>query len=255
VTVNYIIWSVIQPSHWILLTALVGVLAWKTRIGFLCRNVAVVLIVLFGLLPTASLLMRPLEARFDFPDELESVDGIIVLAGAEHRELTRLYGQPQLSSAGDRLTIFRMLAEAHPDARLVYSGSSGVEAATMLLEGSGIEAERLTMESASLNTCESAQLSKELLSPGSDQTWLLVTSAFHMPRAMACFRAADWDIRAYPVDFRTGSSVFNFSLIRNLRNLDQATHEWLGLVYYRARGLTDTLFPGPKEEPRAGSTS
>ena len=247
-TLNYLIWSVIQPSHWILLTAIVGVLAWKTRIGSRCRNVAAVLIVVFGVLPTAELVMRPLETRFPLTDLLAPVDGIIVLAGSEHRRLSRLYDQPQLGAAGDRLTSFLMLATTHPEARLVYSGASGYEAASAFFAQSGIDGERLTFESSSRNTCESARLSKELLEPAPGQNWVLVTSAFHMPRAMGCFRKAGWTIQAYPADYRTGTTVFRFALTRHLRNLDHATHEWVGLLVYRLRGLTDELFPGPESD-------
>ena len=67
-----------------------------------------------------------------------------------------------------------------------------------------------------------------------------------MPRAVACFRAADWDVIPYPTDFRSGSTPWSYDALRNLATLDYAAHEWLGLFYYRLRGYTEDLFPAPE---------
>jgi uncharacterized SAM-binding protein YcdF (DUF218 family) len=62
---------------------------------------------------------------------------------------------------------------------------------------------------------------------------------------MACFRAVGWEPTPYPADFQTGESLWAFGLTGNLRVLDYAAHEWLGLLYYRLRGFTHELFPAP----------
>jgi uncharacterized SAM-binding protein YcdF (DUF218 family) len=67
-----------------------------------------------------------------------------------------------------------------------------------------------------------------------------------MPRAVACYRAAGWEVTPYPTAFRRGSAPFSFDLVRNLDDLDHAAHEWVGLLYYRIRGFTNELFPGPR---------
>jgi len=61
---------------------------------------------------------------------------------------------------------------------------------------------------------------------------LLVTSAVHMPRSMACFRAPGWEVTPYPADFSRGPEAFHFGLVDNLADLDEAVHEWAGLVFY-----------------------
>jgi uncharacterized SAM-binding protein YcdF (DUF218 family) len=173
------------------------------------------------------------------------VDGIVVLAGSELMRLTEIYDQPQTDSMGDRLLTFLTLANRHPEARLVFSGESGAAAARAAILGAGVDASRLRFEGESQNTCESARATRELVRPAAGERWLLVTSSFHLPRAIACFRAAEWDVVPYPADYRRGPNAFHLGLLDNLEDLDLAAHEWLGLVYYRLRGHTQELFPAP----------
>jgi uncharacterized SAM-binding protein YcdF (DUF218 family) len=81
------------------------------------------------------------------------------------------------------------------------------------------------------------------------ERWLLVTSAYHMPRAIAAFRAAGFPIEAYPVDWRTRGAIDAVrpfaSLGDGLRRTDTAVREWVGLVAYRLAGKTAELLPGP----------
>jgi uncharacterized SAM-binding protein YcdF (DUF218 family) len=246
VTITNFIWLFIKPSHVIFIAAILGIVFWHRRFGHWCRNLAALLIVAFGLLPIAAFLIKPLETRFPMPSNLEDVDGIVVLAGSELTKLSEVYGQPQLNSMGDRLTTFLSLATRYPDARLVHSGRNQSEAASALILGAGIESRRITFEDKSRNTCQSATITRELVAPNPNENWLLVTSAFHLPRAVACFRAANWEVIPYPADYRRGTNPFHLGLATNLEDLDRAAHEWLGLVYYRLRGFTDTFFPGPR---------
>jgi uncharacterized SAM-binding protein YcdF (DUF218 family) len=66
-----------------------------------------------------------------------------------------------------------------------------------------------------------------------------------MPRSVACFRAAGWEVTPYPADFSRGPGAFHFGLVDNLHDLDVAAHEWVGLAYYRLMGYTKELFPAP----------
>ena len=89
----------------------------------------------------------------------------------------------------------------------------------------------------------------QLAVPRPGETWIVVTSAIHMPRTIACFRAAGWaDIVAQPADYRVTPGSWNtgtFQVAENLAILDEAAHEWLGLVYYRLTSRTMEFFPGP----------
>lgn len=244
-SLNYLIWTLVKPSHLILLVAIFGVVLWRKPLGRWCRGAAVILIVVCGLLPTAAWLMRPLEMRFPIPPD-GRVDGIVVLAGSEIVKLSEVYGQPQVGSMGDRLLTFLTLAARYPDARLVFSGQAQTPVARDVILGAGIDSTRIRFDGGSANTCDSARATRELMQPAPSERWLLVTSSFHLPRAMGCFRAASWEVVPYPADFRRGPSVFAWDLVGNLQDLDLAAHEWLGLVYYRMRGYTHELFPAPR---------
>ena len=78
---------------------------------------------------------------------------------------------------------------------------------------------------------------------------MLVTSAYHMPRAIGVFRREGFAVEAYPVDWRTrGASDLArpfVSLADGLKRSDTAVREWVGLVAYRLSGRTDDLFPSP----------
>ena len=243
-TLNNLLWLFIKPSHVVFLITIVGVLLWPTRFGRRCRHTACVLIVLLALLPVGHWLIRPLEQAYDIPATLDAVDGIIVLAGSERVGLSEYYGQPQLSAAGDRLTTFLLLAEQYPMARLAHSGRRDETAiASRIVLGTGVDSMRVTFDSRSRNTCDSARQLYNVLAPRPDEHWVLVTTASHMPRSVACFQAVDWPITAYPTDFRSGPSWFHFGLVSSLETLDIAAHEWVGLLYYRLSGRTLTFFP------------
>lgn len=245
-----LLWLLVKPSDWIVYTAVLGLALWRLAIGRRLIVAAVILALVLGVLPTSWLLTFPLEQRFPVPANLDRVDGIIVLAGAERARESALYGQPLLNTAADRLTTFLMLARRFPEARLVHSGDTVPDSqsavARKLLLGAGIDPERIVFETKSRITCESPRATLDAVAVDASERWLLVTSALHMPRSVACFRAAGWDVTPYPTNFRVGPDPFGFGLPENLEGVDSAAHEWVGLLYYRLRGYTHDLFPGPR---------
>ena len=170
--------------------------------------------------------------------------------------MTTARGLPALNSGAERLTTFVWLAHIYPDAVLLFSGGSGsltdqkhksADTARKIFYQVGLNPDRVQFESDSKNTSESALESYELIQPSPDQYWVLVTSAYHMPRSVGLFRKAGWNVIPYPVDFQTTKS---FSLkfdLREIGRFSQGIREWLGLIVYRATGGTLTFFPGPKE--------
>jgi uncharacterized SAM-binding protein YcdF (DUF218 family) len=126
--------------------------------------------------------------------------------------------QTQLNEAAKRLTATAALAIQHPNAQLVFSEGSGRLRDTVIGRPAipsvvvnvfvllGIDPDRITWGDQSSNTAKNAALSFEAAAPTSDETWVLVTSAFHMGQAMASFEATSWeDSLYYPVDYRTGA--------------------------------------------------
>lgn len=216
--------------------------------------------------------MQGLEDRFPPLPAPPHVDGIIVLGGGLDPVLSAARGQPALTRAGERILALAMLARRYPGARLVYSGGSGDPQASgypeapvvrTLFAALGGEAGRLEIEERSRTTRENALFSRALVKPLPGEIWLLVTSAAHMSRAVGAFRAVGWPVWPWPVDYRTPGrtalsgmrsdrDLFRFDLGRRLGTLRDFAHEMLGLVYYRARGWTDALYPAPSGNADAG---
>tara|TARA_B110000881_G_scaffold177532_1_gene162671 strand:- start:1096 stop:1770 length:675 start_codon:yes stop_codon:yes gene_type:complete len=213
--------------------------------------------VLIGFFPVGEWLIAPLENRFTTNAALPSeVDGIIVLGGAILPRLSNTWQQPEVNGSADRLINFLYLARLYPNAQLVFTGGSGAvseqefkeaEMAQILFDQLGLAQRAIIFESESRNTSENARHSKALVTPESDENWLLVTSAFHMPRSIGVFCQEQWIVHPYPVDHysQNGNLLrLNFSFSTNLSVLRRAVKEWVGLVAYRISGKTDRLLPG-----------
>ena len=164
-----------------------------------------------------------------------------------------------LGGAGDRLVAMADLARRYPAATIIFTGGSGAligarDSEADLIERNqatlGLPPDRVLYERQSRNTYENAVMTHALLSsknllPQQSARWLLVTSALHMPRAMALFRAAGFDLEAYPVDWRTtpgfDGALADESAAGRLRLFDMAMREWIGLIAARLLGHTHTL--------------
>jgi uncharacterized SAM-binding protein YcdF (DUF218 family) len=250
------------PSNLVATLAALGVVLMFTRFrraGRMLATLGVVLLLLAGLSPLGNILIYPLEQRFPPWDAARGAPaGIVVLGGAISPDVSAAHGTPALTEAAERLTAVAELARQYPAARIVYSGGNArlllvrgneAEYALALFESFGIARERLTPEDKSHNTVENALFSKALADPKPGERWLLVTSAYHMPRAIGIFRRAGFAVDAYPVDWRTRGRVdlvmpFD-SLTGGLRRTDTAVREWVGLAAYRITGQSSALFPAP----------
>jgi uncharacterized SAM-binding protein YcdF (DUF218 family) len=103
----------------------------------------------------------------------------------------------------------------------------------------GLAEDRLILESQARNTVENALLTKAIMQPQSGERWLLVTSAFHMPRSLAVFCKAGWPMQPFAVDYRAQKGNLlrvDWDFSKHLRNLNQAFKEWLGLAAYKLTG-------------------
>jgi uncharacterized SAM-binding protein YcdF (DUF218 family) len=109
----------------------------------------------------------------------------------------------------------------------------------------------LITERLSRNTLENAEFSKAIANPRAGERWLLVTSAYHMPRSVGLFRKAGFAVEPYPVDWRVGETgLFTFSPLADggLERTDIGVREWIGLAAYWATGKIDALLPGPRQD-------
>jgi uncharacterized SAM-binding protein YcdF (DUF218 family) len=209
--------------------------------------------------PLGYALLHPLEQRFPPWDSTRGApDGIVILGASLEADLSAAHGVPVVRAAPDRIIRAAMLAHAYPNARVVFSGGSAnlisndakeADYAAGIFEGLGIAKSRLIMERRSRNTLENAEFSKKLVNPKPGERWLLVTSAFHMPRSVGLFRKAGFAVEPYPVDWLTGDRLdvmaFSSRGAEGLSHTDTGLREWMGLVAYRLTGKMDQLFPAP----------
>jgi uncharacterized SAM-binding protein YcdF (DUF218 family) len=209
--------------------------------------------------PVGDFLIQPLEKRFAKPTQLPAqIDGIIVLGGGEDLKRALSWQTTELGLGGDRYIGAADLAKRYPQAPVIFSGGSGSvqlqntgsesDLAKTLLTTIGIAAERLILESQSRNTYENFVNTRPLL-PKIDGTYLLVTSAFHMPRAVGIARQQGVKVIAYPVDYRSNSEEYrywDFDLFDHLKSLEPAWREWIGLTVYYLTGKTSSWLPAKK---------
>jgi uncharacterized SAM-binding protein YcdF (DUF218 family) len=254
----------IQPSNFLVGLVLIGLLLCSLKkggkTGIRLAWLGGLGLAVCGFSPAANWLILPLEERYPKPESVSGYDGIIVLGGAVDTIVTGGRGDTALTTSGERITIAARLAEQLPDANVIHTGGKGVvvsdqateaEGAARLFEDFGISPNRIILEDVSRNTWENAVLTKKLVKPEPEQKWLLVTSAYHMPRSMGVFEKAGWTgITAYPVDYRTRGTKDNtlgFSgASKGLRRFDVAFKEWVGLLVYRFSGRSNDFFPGPR---------
>ncbi len=251
--ISKLAWLVLQPSNLLLGLLLLFTLLRRRRLSL----ALLALLVLAGTLPVGLWLLQPLEERFARPAAPPpDVAGIIVLGGAQESSVTAGRGVLAVNEAAERLIEGLALAYRHPEARLVFSGGSGAlfsgdikerpvnEQFLALLQ---VDEKRVIQEDRSRNTWENALFTRDLVAPEPDETWLLVTSAAHLPRAVGIFRRIGWPVVPWPVDYRTtGDERFRrVEASQRLRELDEAAREWLGLLAYRLMGRTDAVFPAP----------
>jgi len=250
------------PSNLLIVVGLVGVAIAVLRGGRAGGRLIVaslILLAILGFSPLSNALILPLEQRFPPWDASRGAPaGIIVLGGAFDTIVSTTRDDIPLTDAAERMTVSAALARQYPQARLIFTGGTGTlvydgptegELARRFYAGLGIPADRITIEEASRDTAENAVLTKPLANPKAGERWLLVTSAYHMPRSIGAFRRVGFAVEAYPVDYRTRgledlARPFP-SLGEGLRRGDTATREWIGLLMYRLAGRTSELFPGP----------
>jgi uncharacterized SAM-binding protein YcdF (DUF218 family) len=257
-----IVWFFIEPLNLVIFLLMAGLIAgWFGRRRLLRAGAAVGVLVLALCAWTSfgALLLNPLEERFPRPMPVpQDVAGIVVLGGGLEGAINLARGGYELNRGGDRFVETAVLARRYPGAKVVVSGGVGTLAlegesdatgAARLLTALGIAPDRLILEDRSRNTYENAVFTRALVTPKPAETWLLVTSAYHMPRAKALFDKVGFATVPWPVDYRTsgreGVSLFADNTADALANTSTALREWIGLAAYWLSGRIDSPFPSP----------
>jgi uncharacterized SAM-binding protein YcdF (DUF218 family) len=236
-------WLIAQPPHLMILLVCLGMLLLFTgrrRLGLGLVALDALLLLIVAVLPVGSSLIAPLETRFPPLTLMPAhVDGVIMLGGNED-------------------VAFTDLAQRYPNAKLVFTGGSEPANGAFLKpdaarKGSrwmGIDTSRITFVRESRNTFEDVLNAKAIVHPTPGEVWILVTSAFHMPRSVGLFRAQGWRVMPDPVDyltgFRAGKTPPPLDFRWNLTLLSVALKEWIGMCTNWLLGHSESLFPGPR---------
>jgi uncharacterized SAM-binding protein YcdF (DUF218 family) len=242
-----------QPLAWVALLMLISMLFVRTRPLWAIRLefASLALLLLLGWEPLPDALLRHLESQsppLTSAENFEHYVGVVVLGGAlEPAYVWTVPGQSALNDAAERMTAVLPLLRKHPHLRVLFTGGEGelfangpseAQRARMFFESQGIAPNQVLYESASTTTYENAIFSKRVEGVNAGEPWLLLTSAWHMPRSIAAFRGAGWNVTACPVDFRSGITTpwLQYSMDQGVRKWRIALHELLGLLVYRLAG-------------------
>jgi uncharacterized SAM-binding protein YcdF (DUF218 family) len=257
--ISKLVWLFASPDNLLLILILVTLIflyVGKQQIAKKILTIASGLLIIIAFFPVGEWLLYPLESRFQTAPSLpEKVDGIIVLSGAENAELSHIWNQVELGDAAERDLAFLTLARQHTKAKLVFTGGTGslinqeykgADVAKKLFAQQGFDTTRIIFERESRNTYENAIYSKKIVNPIKGQSWVLITTSWHMPRSVGIFCKAEWPVIPYPIDHQTNKdNLFriDFDLSANLIVLKTSIKEWLGLFAYYLSGKTTAFLP------------
>lgn len=224
-------------------------------------NICLLAIVILGVFPLGPLMMVWLERQYPAPAELPAkIDGLILLGGAFESARSTSLRTISVNGQIDRALCFVDIAKKYPAARLVFSGGNGdilnPEAnesvdAKKFFEISGLGARPMLYEDKSKNTYENVIYSKALVNPKPDETWVVMTSAYHMPRTMGIFQKAGWGILPYQCDYKTDANYISpFTHLPNVASnfsiMNVALKEYFGILVYALTGKSTFILPSSK---------
>ncbi len=246
------IFSLILYPLLITIILIIASLFWAKKKPRVSRTLAISALLILWVGSTewfSSLLSAPLESRIPRSTQLEGIDAIVVLSGMTDLKLSGK-GKVELEEAADRIFHGILLARRFPQSRLIISGGSGSamdqEASEAHLLSKyfvpefGIPIERILTDGTSRNTFENAANTSKILNKHGLKRPVLITSASHMPRALACFRKQGIEPFPYPVDFISRLGRLNIASFlpkaSSLAVTNRAIHEYVGLLAYRIMG-------------------
>lgn len=244
----------LDPFNWIVILLIISVISSLlnyTKFSYYLTIFSLIFILAIGFFPLGQSSLLKLESKYPVNPPLDKIDGIIVLGGTEDAAGTAFWRQIQLGDGAERFTEALALARSFPNAKILFTGGSaalrdigsdkmsGAVVAERFFLQQGLSQERLVLERLSRNTSENAKFSFDLVQPKTEERWVLITSAFHMSRAMKSFEKAGWtNLVPYPVDFLSGpaSREIGWSPYRNLALLGLVIREYIGSIAYWITG-------------------
>jgi len=241
------------PLTWALALLALALAGSEARVRGRRRSLvaaAVAVLVVFSLEPVANGLERALERAAPNTYRADvTYDAVILLGGVVER--ASVSGTPAYNDNVERLLVTYDLLRAGRARSVIVSGGVLDPTVPSLTEAGvlgaqlvdwGIAADRVVIEARARNTHDNAVESQRITEARGWTRLLVVTSAFHMPRAIGCFRAVGLPVDALPVDYRAyDPSRFSGSWLPRASALERSTtvlREWFGRAVYRLRGYS-----------------
>lgn len=256
---NDLIWFLLQPSSlifWLLVLGFLFLILRWNALGRFLIGFTLILATLPALLPIVEFAAKPLEDHLQQPNPLpQTIDGILVLGGSVNWPISQARNELNLNQAAERMFAVANLAERYPTAKLVFTGLfkevipnelNATAQAHSFLSGPEYQNRPIIFIGAARSTYEEALLSIQTIKPQAGERWLLVTSAYHMPRAIGVFQTQGWNVLPYPVDFRSSKILARQPTINffgRLVELDDIAREWGALVMYKRLGRIEKILP------------
>lgn len=241
---NFISAFLLPPLNLLVLLAF-GAALLHTRLALLGRRLIWFTLALLYLLSTplvGQALISRLQPPYVPPGMLHA-QAIVVLGGGVYHDAPEYFGDTAGSSSLERLRYAARLQRGTGLPLLTSGGSPEGGDAEGLVMWNTLRADfgvdTRWVEITSLNTAESAKHSYAILHAYGIQRILLVTHAWHMPRAQAAFERAGFTVLPAPTMYVTPHALTVLDVVPSARGLlltRTALHEWIGMLWYRLKG-------------------
>ena len=189
-------------------------------------TLSIVWMLLMSWAPLSNLFLKPLESTHIKLETIpKGIEYILLLGGDREKrawEALRLYNKiPHVKIITSGYSLYDNLTDANKTAQLLID--------------SGIPSNKILMQEEAKTTFEEALWMKKRVG---DKPFILVTSAYHMPRAYALFKKVGLNPIASPTDFSHPEETSMLSMLKSNHLLDNehAWHEYLGLLVYKLQG-------------------
>jgi len=243
----------LYPLGLSLLLGFLGLLLCALRyrkFGFAVVTSSLVWLTLWSLPPVADAVSRTLEGKaVKLALDLVPRADVILVFGGVMRPPRSDYPYADLSAAADRVWHAARLYHAGKAPMVMLSGGrndwqpdwpSQAQTMALFLADLGVPLEAMVLEEHSRSTYENGIYSAELMQERGFTSALLITSALHIPRSEALFRATGVNFVSVATDFEVGDGATALlswmPSAQALQRSTSAVHEWIGIAVYRWRG-------------------
>jgi len=252
-----VLWLIINPFNiliFFLLITIFFLFLKKNILTYFFLSLFFIFLFSFGIFPTGKYLIYKLEKNYHdaifLPDK---VDGLLILGGATNPFLSDEFNQINLNDSAERLIESITLIKNYTEAKIIFTGGSGLiekpkmdhaRIAKQFFMQIGLDTDNIIFENKSRNTYENILYSKNIAKPKKNEKWIVITSAFHMNRAIFIGEKYDWILTPYAVDFTQPKKFIfklNLNLLNNLNLMQRGSHEWIGLIAYYLMGRTSRI--------------